>query len=318
MDPSSAGDPIIRTARLRREFGATVAVNDLDLAIEPGAVLALVGPNGAGKTTLLKMICGLLPPTSGSAWVNGVNVLSHPRRVQQELGFLPDFFGLYDGLTVWEYLDYFARAYRLPSGDRDHRIDTVLAQVQLSGHLTDDIHALSRGMRQRLGIARTLIHQPSILLLDEPASGLDPEARHDLQTLFTSLSRQGKTLVVSSHILAELEDYCTHVAILQVGRLVAAGRIEDVRRGLGIQRTIRMSVLDGWPNAEGLLRRDPAVSGVASDGASHVFQFSGDDAALARLLGVLVGAGVAVTAFGEERRTIEDTYLALTRRKPLP
>jgi ABC-2 type transport system ATP-binding protein len=307
-------DSIIRTERLRREFGQTTAVDDVDLEIERGAVLALVGPNGAGKTTLLKMICGLLPPTSGTAWINRVNVLAEPRRVQQELGFLPDFFGLYDGLKVWEYLDYFARAYRLTAGERDRRIDEVLDQVQLSDREDSDITALSRGMRQRVGIARTLIHQPPILLLDEPASGLDPEARHDLQALFTSLSRQGKTLVVSSHILAELEDYCTHVAILQAGRVVASGRIDEVRRGIGVLRTVRISVLEGWDKAEAVLRKEPAVTAITADGAARQFQFSGDDPTLAKLLAALIEAGVPVTSFGEDRRTIEETYLALTRR----
>lgn len=308
------GDPIIRTARLRREFGSTVAVSDVELSIERGAVLALVGPNGAGKTTLLKMICGLLPPTTGSAYVNGLDVFADPRRAQQELGFLPDFFGLYDGLKVWEYLDYFARAYRLGPEERDKRVDEVLLQVQLSDKEDADIQTLSRGMRQRLGIARTLIHQPPILLLDEPASGLDPEARHDLQSLFTALSKQGKTLVVSSHILAELEDYCTHVAILRGGRLVASGRIDDVRKGIGVQRTIRISVLDGWDKAEAILRQDPAVTAVTSEGGAHQIQYGGDEAGLAKLLAALIQAGVPVTGFGEDRRTIEETYLALTRK----
>ena len=301
---------------MRREFGRTVAVRDVALEVETGAVLALVGPNGAGKTTLLKMICGLLQPTRGTAWVGGCDIRTQPLAVQQLLGFLPDFFGLYEELTVREYLDYFARAYRLPAQERPARIERVLRQAQLAGKLDEPVQGLSRGMRQRLAIARTLIHQPPLLLLDEPASGLDPESRRDLQALFVELAREGKTLVVSSHILSELEDYCTHVAILHGGRLVASGSLAEVRARLGVGRRVRISVVGPWDQAEALLRQDVALSGLQPEGQGRVFFFNGGDEALAALLRRLVHAGVWVSGFAEERRTIEETYRALLQGRP--
>ena len=220
---------IVRTAALRREYGELVAVRDVNFSVPAGAVLALVGPNGAGKSTLLKMLAAVLEPTRGTAVVNGVDINEDPRGVHASVGFLPDFFGLYEDLTVGEYLGYFARAYRVPGGRRENLITRTLADVDLSGKAGAQVQALSRGMRQRLAIGRTLLHEPPLLLLDEPASGLDPESRHDLQKLFTRLSKAGKTLIVSSHILTELEDYCTHVAILREGVMVACGSLAEVR-----------------------------------------------------------------------------------------
>ena len=213
-----------------------------------------------------------------------------PRGVQQLLGFLPDFFGLYEDLKVWEYLDYFNRAYRLPADRRTTRVDEVLDLVKLSDKREAEVKTLSRGMRQRLGIARTLIHDPPLLLLDEPTSGLDPESRHHLQLLFSELARDGKTLLVSSHILSELEDYCSHVAILQEGRLVASGRTEEVRQRMGQGKTIRLSTLGDEEKVEQVLDSQPMVEGFTRDGQAYLFPFRGDEAALANLLEQLGGS----------------------------
>jgi len=315
VEPEPVAEILIQTEDLRREFGETVAVKDVNLVVEQGAVFALVGPNGAGKTTLLKMISGLLAPTSGTVRVSGLDVRSEPRAVQQLLGFLPDFFGLYEDLKVWEYLDYFHRAYRLPADRRATRVDEVLSLVKLSDKREAEVKILSRGMRQRLAIARTLIHDPPLLLLDEPASGLDPESRHHLQLLFSELGRDGRTLLVSSHILSELEDYCSHVAILQQGRLVASGRTEEVRQRMGKGKTIRLSTLGDEEKVEQVLDSLPLVEGFTRDGQEYIFPFRGDEAALAHVLEQLVGAGIAVCFFGEERRTLEETYLMLTKKE---
>ena len=306
---------LIQTKELRREFGETVAVRDMDLSVARGAVCALVGPNGAGKTTLLRMLAALLEPTSGTALVKGLDVRRSPREVHAMVGDLPDFFGLYEDLCAREYLDYFARAYRLYGVRRQRRIGEVLELVGLSDKLESPIGSLSRGMRQRLGIARTLIHDPPLLLLDEPASGLDPEARYALQKLFRDLSGMGKTLVVSSHILSELEDYCTHVAILQTGRLVASGAVVDVSRSLGRPRRVCLKVAGGWERAAAAIGASPLAGELSGGPQEGAFDFTGDDTALAGVLKRLVDAGVAVAAFGEQGGDIQDAYLALVKEE---
>ena len=305
-------DPyMVKSVGLRREFGDTVAVADVTLAVPKGAVLALVGPNGAGKTTWLKMVAALLEPTRGTALVGGLDVRKHPRDVHALLGFLPDFFGMYEDLRVGDYLDYFARAYRLDDSRRAVRIPEVLEQVGLQKRLESAIGTLSRGMRQRLGIARTLIHDPPLLLLDEPASGLDPEARHGLQSLFRRLAQSGKTLIVSSHILTELEEYCTHVAILKEGRLVKSGLVQDVRRSLARGRRIRVRAAEGLERVQGIFSGDDRVKGWDRDADGGFFDYSGDDNGLAELLKKLISGGVRVSFFGEDRGNIQDAYLSL-------
>ena len=296
---------------LRREFGETLAVRDISFDVPEGAVLALVGPNGAGKSTLLRMLAALMEPPRGTALVGGVDVRRHPRGVHALLGFLPDFFGLYESLTVEEYLQYFARAYGLGEFQRMTRVRESMEAVRLSDRRAQKVGELSRGMRQRLGIARTLVHDPPLLLLDEPASGLDPEARHELQGLFRGLAAKGKTLIVSSHILAELEDYCTHVAMLSRGELVAFGPVNEVRRSSGRGRLVILRVRGEIEKAGEILgRRDDVTDWkIAKDEGR--FLFSGDDAGLAQILKELVGAGVPVIHFGEEKGGIQDAYLAL-------
>lgn len=303
--------PFVEALALRREYGETVAVRDISFEVPEAAVLALVGPNGAGKSTLLRMLAALLEPTRGTATVGGVDVRRHPRGVHALLGFLPDFFGLYETLTVEEYLEYFARAYGLEEFQRLTRVRESMEATRLSDRRAQRVRELSRGMRQRLGIARTLVHDPPLLLLDEPASGLDPEARHDLQGLFRGLASKGKTLIVSSHILAELEDYCTHVAVLSRGELMACGPVEEVRASVGRGRVVRLRARAGLERAGEILarRRDVSDWKLAKDEGR--FLFSGSDAGLAEVLKGLVGSGVEVTHFGEDKSGIQDAYMAL-------
>lgn len=305
---------IVQTMGLRREYGDVVAVKDVDLSVPRGAVMALVGPNGAGKSTLLKMLAAVLEPTRGTAVVDGVDVNERPRDVHAVVGFLPDFFGLYEELAVGEYLEYFARAYRVPRARRAEVVARALADVGLADKAGAGVQALSRGMRQRLAIARTLLHEPALLLLDEPASGLDPESRHELQKLFTRLAKAGKTLVVSSHILTELEDYCTHVAILREGRLIACGSLAEVSASMVMKRRVRVRAAEGQNAAHDILR-SAGVEGLASGAGGSSFTFSGGDAELAALLKRLVDSGVKVAFFGEEGGGIQDTYLASLEKK---
>ena len=309
-----AEEIVIETLDLTHEYGDTVALQRVNLSVPHGAVVALVGPNGAGKTTLLKILAALLEPTRGSARVRGLDIRQSPREVHSAVGFLPDFYGLYDELTVGDYLEYFAQAYRL-TGDRHPAIiQKVLEQVGLPDHQKKTIESLSRGMRQRVAIARTLIHDPPVLLLDEPAAGLDPEGRQQLQLLFRQLAGSGKTLIVSSHILTELEDYCTHVAILREGILVASGQAGEIQKSLSEGRRIRLRVASGSDSLEAILQEDARIKELKHEGESWLFSFAGGDEALAGLLKRLVEAGVLVTYFGEDRRTIQDAYLSLSER----
>jgi len=286
----------------------------MDLSVPKGAVMALVGPNGAGKSTLLKMLSAVLEPTRGTAVVNGVDINVNPRGVHASVGFLPDFFGLYEELTVGEYLEYFARAYGVPRGRRENVISRTLADVDLAGKAGARVQALSRGMRQRLAIGRTLLHEPPLLLLDEPASGLDPESRHDLQKLFTRMAQAGKTLIVSSHILTELEDYCTHVAILREGTLVACGSLAEVRSTIVKKRRVRVRAAGGTAAALALLLA-AGQEGAYAEAGSVFFDFSGDDEKLSNILKRLLDGGVKVLHFGEEGGGIQDTYLASLEKK---
>lgn len=308
-------DLIVSASALRREYGDVVAVKDINFSVPRGAVLALAGPNGAGKSTLLKMLAAVLEPTRGTALVNGIDINEDPRGVHACVGFLPDFFGLYEEILVAEYLEYFARAYAVPGHKREAVIRRALADVDLGGRAAMPVRALSRGMRQRLALARTLLHEPPLLLLDEPASGLDPESRHELQKLFTRLAGAGKTLVVSSHILTELEDYCTHVAILREGSLVACGSLAEVRSAMVKKRRIRVRAAGGPAPLPAQLKA--AGAGEASvEGTSAFFDFAGGDEELAALLARLLAAGAKVTQFGEEGGGIQDTYLASLEKRP--
>lgn len=305
-------DFVVETRALRKEYDATVAVKDVDLRIPRGAIFALVGPNGAGKTTLLRMLAGLVEPSQGEAIVDGCSTRERSRRLHERVGYLPDLFGLYEDLTVEDYLTYFYMAYRVRRENRD--LAGLLDRVGLRPKADVRVETLSRGMRQRLGVARALVQDPPLLLLDEPASGVDPDARQDLHRLFQTLAAESKTLVVSSHILTELDDYCTHAAVLREGVLIAAGALDDIHRALGGGRIVRLRTALASGAPPGALVNAPSVSEIRVDRGDWLFSFSGDDAALASLLGRLVSAGVPVTYFGEERNTLQGTYLTLTRR----
>ncbi len=306
---------LIQTRQLRREFGSVVAVRDVNLNIPRGAVTALIGRNGAGKTTLLKMISALLEPTRGTAVVAGINVQDKPREVHSAVGFLPDFFGLYEDLTVEEYLDFFGRAYRMGPFARKTMIDRILNQIKLTDKKYARIETLSRGMRQKVAIARTLVHNPALLLLDEPAAGLDPEARYEMQGLFKQLAEQGKTLIVSSHILTELEDYCTYVAILQEGSLVASGPVEQVRQSLTGLKRVRVKFASAPGQAVKLFESHEKISQITTQEKSLSFSFSGDDAGLSTFLKTLIEAGAPIVFFEEEQGTLQDSYLALLDKR---
>jgi ABC-2 type transport system ATP-binding protein len=307
---------MIQLSHLRKEYDQLTAVHDLSLSIPQGEIYGLIGPNGAGKTTTIRMTCGLLVPSLGTVRVAGIDVLSEPEQAQKYIGYLSDFFSVYEDLKVWEYLDYFAQAYKMPQAEISRRIDEVIAQVGLEVKKNELIRGLSRGMNQRLGIARAIIHRPKVLLLDEPASGLDPKARFELRNLLRSLCDQGATILISSHILTELEGFCTSIGIMEKGQLVRSGRIEEITAAESTARAVELRWLgDSAATIASLFAGYPQVSAVCLDGAAGGFQFTGSEEQLAKVLADLVAAGVRVVSFVETKCTVEELYMKVSRHE---
>jgi ABC-2 type transport system ATP-binding protein len=301
---------VVEVRKLRKEWESLVAVDDVSFEIPAGAVVALVGPNGAGKSTLMKMIAGLLEPSNGTALIAGIDVRHHPREVHRHLGFLPDFFGTYDDLSVSQYMDFFARAYGFPEGQRQVLISEVIQAVGLEDKTHELITHLSRGMTQRVAIARTLINRPKLLLLDEPAAGLDPEARHQLQILFQKLASRGHTLIVSSHILTELEEYSSHVAMMQNGKIIKFGRIQSIREQKDANRRIRVKTLGDFNELSKAIRSlGFAECAGYAELKEVMFEFSGSDEELSKLLRQLIEQQIPILSFGSADGNIQDAYL---------
>src|SRR5258707_1176145 len=316
---------IIETKDLTKRYGPLVAVDALSLSVEQGAIYGFVGPNGAGKTTTMRMMTTLLRPTSGEAWVAGASITRDPRGVRRAIGYMPDFFGVYDDMKVWEYLDFFAACYEIPEPARKTLIDDLLELVDLSHRREDMVDTLSRGMKQRLCLARTLAHDPHILILDEPASGLDPRARIEIRELLLELSRLGKTIFFSTHILADVAEICTQVGIVEAGKLVAEGSLDEMQRRLAPHRRLHVTVLGKLEEArqaltgrEGVLAvkaQEAPAGSTAELGAPVVLDvdFSGDDAGVSQLLQELIGRGVPVLRFTESVHDLEDVFMQATK-----
>jgi ABC-2 type transport system ATP-binding protein len=310
--------PIVRTEGLVKRYDRTVAVAGIDLSIEDGEIYGLVGPNGAGKTTTLRMLATLLRPDAGIAEIDGWSVTRNPDEVRRVLGFMPDAFGVYDDMKVWEYLDFFARCYGLPAAKRRRMIGDLLDLVDLGDRRDSYVQDLSRGMQQRLCLAHALVHDPKVLVLDEPASGLDPRARVELRELLRELRSMGKTIVISSHILPELEELCTSVAIVDRGQVLAQGRVADIERRLRFGAVLRVRLLLEGEELEAARQRfatdlDVASATILMDGTIEL-GFRGDDAASARLLAEAVAAGLPVVSFARAASDLEELFLQVTAR----
>ncbi len=307
---------VITMSRLRKEFDDLVAVEGLDVSIPEGEIYGLIGPNGAGKTTTIRMACGLLEPTAGHVTISCVDVHHDPERAQQFIGYLSDFFSVYEDLKVWEYLDFFAHAYKMPEAEIPSRINEVIRQVELEVKRDALIRGLSRGMKQRLGIARAIIHKPRVLLLDEPASGLDPKARLDLRNLLRSLRDGGTTVLISSHILTELEGFCTSIGIMEKGRMIRSGTIAEISAAESVWRVVRVGWFgNGSARVRALLEANVKLSGIMVQETQAVFKSAGSEEDLADILSALVAAGVKVVSFGEVKQTVEDLYLKLSHNE---
>jgi ABC-2 type transport system ATP-binding protein len=294
------------------QAGVLVAAHRLTLEVPDGEVFGLVGPNGAGKTTTLKMICGLMLPTAGRVTVNKIDVEQEPEEAQQYLGYLADFFNVYDDLKSWEYVEHFARAYKLEPSKISARVREVIGLLGLETKFDALVGTLSRGMKQRLGIARAIVHDPPLLVLDEPASGLDPKARLELKELIRRLNREGKTVFITSHVLSDLEEICTSLAIMEKGKLLRVGKIGDVMRGAGKTKRVRMRLAAGGFALGGWLAARPGVSEVKEAGLEAEMVFPGTEAELAALVRDAVNAGAPVCGVEEKVETLEALFSRLS------
>ena len=304
---------MIRVEQLTKHFRKTVAVDNISFHVEQGEVFGFIGPNGAGKTTTIKMIATLLEPTTGTIHVDGVSVTSYPEQVRKLIGYMADDFGVYDGIQVDEYIEFFAAAYRIPSKKRKAICRDVMELTDLTGLRTKMVSDLSKGMKQRLCLARSLVHDPKVLILDEPAAGLDPRARIEFRELVKELHTMGKTIFISSHILSELSDICTTVGIIESGKLLVSGKVSDIVKEL-TRGTELVITIDGPPdNAMMILQQHEHVSEVRQEDGSLRVVYEGDGAQASQLIKELINHDIAVRAFHEEKKDLEKLFMQITR-----
>ena len=320
-NPSTAGNsggngttiPAVQTTNLTRVYGNMVALNALTLTVNRGDLFGFIGSNGAGKTTTLRILATFLAPSGGKAEILGHDVVRDADRVRHIIGYMPDFFGVYKDMEVTEYLDFFGACYKIPSVQREKTVNDVLELVGLTEKKGALIGALSRGMQQRLGLARVLIHDPQLLLLDEPASGLDPRARIEMMAILQELQRMGKTIIISSHILSELQTLCNRVAIIEKGKLIYSGPVQGVRDQMGTGHIYWVKVASEPEKAIGLLKSHPDVSEVEQVDGQMKVTLASQDTDPSFLAETLVNGGARVTGLWEEELGLEEVFMRVTR-----
>jgi ABC-2 type transport system ATP-binding protein len=304
---------MIELRNLHRTFGPTKAVNDISFEVPAGAVFGYIGPNGAGKTTSMRILSTLELPSRGDAYIDGFSVVQDPDRVRKRLGFMPDYFWTYPNINVAEYLDFFARAYGLVGRERKQALQRVMEFTGLDKLSEKPINGLSKGMKQRLCLGRTIIHDPAVLILDEPAAGLDPRARIELRDMIGQLAAEGKAILISSHILTELAEMCDRVAIVELGQLVAVGTVAEIQRKLQPHRTVQLRVLSDPSAAARWLEARGDVGSITVTGDLIRFQHEGDRESEANLLKALVLAEIQVIEFSAYAQSLEEVFLQVTR-----
>ncbi len=305
--------PAVQVLGLTRAFGALKALDSLDLCVQKGDLFGFIGSNGAGKTTTLRILATFLAPSAGTAKVLGHDVVREADAVRHVIGYMPDFFGVYKDMEVTEYLDFFGACYKIPAARREKTVSDVLELVGLSEKKGVLIGALSRGMQQRLGLARVLIHDPAVLLLDEPASGLDPRARIEMMAILQELRRMDKTIIISSHILRELETLCNRVAIIEKGRLIYSGPVQGVRDQLAAGRVLWVTVASDSAQAVALLQARPEVAGAEPVDGRIKVTLAGEEADQSIVAEALVRGGARLVGLQEDELGLEEVFLRVTR-----
>jgi ABC-2 type transport system ATP-binding protein len=306
--------PMLQLQNLHRYFGETRAVDNVSFDVHRGQVFGYIGPNGAGKTTSMRILATLDLPSAGDATVDGFSVVDDPDRVRQRLGFMPDSFGTYPNVNVREYLDFFARAYKLTGRERDMAIERVMGFTGLDVLAEKPTNGLSKGMKQRLCLGRTLIHDPTVLVLDEPAAGLDPRARIELREMIRELADNGKTILISSHILTELAEICDVVGIIERGQLIVTGTVEDIQKQCrNPQNSVEVRLIGDAATLANWLAEQADVSELRTNGNSVTFLHDGDPQAEADLLRSMIEASFSVLAFGSQQQTLEDVFMHVTQ-----
>jgi ABC-2 type transport system ATP-binding protein len=308
---------MIKTYNLRKNYASLTAVKDVNITLSKGEILGLVGPNGAGKTTLLKMLSTLIEPTTGAALIMGHDIFKEKLQIRRHIGYLPDFFNLYDDLKLRELLYFFAHTYGVPEEEREERINIALEETDLFMKQNDFIKNLSRGMTQRLGLAALLVHEPAIFLLDEPASGLDPQARITLRTILKKLAAKGKTIIISSHILTELDGFCSHIAIMNKGELLLHEKVDIVQSQIKGRRSLKVTVLNKVEEALKIIKNFSGVTKVSNTNKTFSAEYLGDDELIANINTELVKNGVKVVNIIREKKNFEDLFMQLTKELDL-
>jgi ABC-2 type transport system ATP-binding protein len=306
---------VIETRKLTKRYGDLIAVNQLDLRLDEGDVFGFIGPNGSGKTTTMRMIATLLNPDYGEAYVCGKSIYTHPQEIRRLVGFMPDFFGVYDDMTVIEYLEFFAAAYRINGPSRRKVCEEKLELVDMTFKRDAMVNELSRGQTQRIGLARTLLHEPQVLLLDEPASGLDPRARIEIRGLLKRLGETNKTIIVSSHILPELADVCTRVGMIEKGNLLVDDYVAEVMKKAREAIILHIRVKDEIDRAAALIEQADCTKSVSMNGRTIYATLTSDVEDYSILPQMLVEAGFRITLFREEEVNLETAFMELTKGK---
>jgi len=307
---------MIEIRNLSKRYGTFHALKDISLYIEKGTVFGFVGPNGAGKSTTMSILATLMLPTSGVAKVGGYDVTRDPKEVRKRIGYMPDFFGVYDQLKATEYLHFYGASYGIPRAEREQLIPQLLELVNLTDKADTYVDSLSRGMKQRLCLARCLVHDPEVLILDEPASGLDPRARIEMREILKELKLMGKTIIISSHILPELAEMVDEIGVIEHGEMVAQGKVSDIQNRLRVKKVIHIRTLERGEELAEKLRDEPFVTSVLTDNTGVHVHYSGDDVQQSELLRKVISWEIPIVSFQEAQSNLEDVFLEITKGGP--
>lgn len=297
---------------LTKYYGRFLALDHLDLEISKGEIFGFVGPNGAGKTTTMKIVCGLLNPTSGEVFINGVDALKDAQSLKRKIGYVPDFFGVYDNLKAMEYMEFYASMYGLEGKAAKETCLGLMDLVNLSDKTDSYVDGLSRGMKQRLCLARSLVHNPDLLILDEPASGLDPRARFEMKEILKNLKEMGKTIIISSHILPELSEMCTSIGIMKKGRLILRGQVDEILEQAKNANPLRIDLIDKKEEAITFMKENPKVKNLSIRDNSLILAFDGDDMEIFELMKTFVDKQIPIRGIHREEGNLETLFIEVT------